>query len=186
MSRSQITGVDFGSVHSKYGYIPRRLKFYDEHRDNRMAVLRNQSLADTHRHYSGWRRHDGPGDAFRHGVWSYRMTREYGTDNANNYGDDEIDKDKLPRVKSAMDRFNQSQGRRLAQRQFFGNEYAQERPAFDYIDDRYREYYSYYVGRDCIKDESSWKLNDVPLMKKVTASGQLQTTPYKRPKTSMF
>ncbi|XP_070582180.1 uncharacterized protein [Ptychodera flava] len=186
MDRSPITGVDFGSVHPKYGYIPRSLKLRDEFTEQRIAVLENRSLSDTHRHYTGWKRHDGKGDAFRHALWSYRMTREYGTEIARRYGEEAVRKDNLPTGKQSMDLYNQEQGRRLGQTQFFGNEYAQERPAFDYVDDRFREYFSYRVGRQFIEERNSQDDYAISLIKGSTEEGRLQTRPYRRPKTSMF
>ncbi|XP_077986841.1 uncharacterized protein LOC144441171 [Glandiceps talaboti] len=190
MDRSPITGVDFGTKHPKYGYIPRKLAFHDDFRDPRMIVLKNRSLADTHRYYSGWRRHDSKGDAFRQALWSYRMTQEYGPAVARQYGQTEVARERLPHVKEHMDLYNQEQGRRLAQTQFFGNEYSLERPAYDYIDDRYREYYSYKVGDRFIKDNSHGSDNghDLTLINNALDSGALQTNPHKfrRPHTSMF
>jgi len=84
------------------------------HKAWRARELSEEAGSATGKQFPGVLPHDNPADAFRHALWSFRMTRDLGAEAAKRFGDaHEVSRPNRP-GELLMDLYNNNTGRRMA------------------------------------------------------------------------
>lgn len=79
--------------------------------------IKNEAFLQEQKYFNtpGQNNADGPADAFRHALWSARLTQEYGAEWAKNYTNAHEEGEGNPTASEFMDRTNNALGIRIAQ-----------------------------------------------------------------------
>lgn len=114
-SRAAVTGeAAYGLDSYVNGYLNAHEKnLYNSNKTKALLCLANGKLALDYskKHYNNNVLHNGNGDAFRHSLWTFGMTRDVGADFAKKWSDaHETGAAKQPALEKSMDLHNNSVG----------------------------------------------------------------------------